>query len=65
MSTQEQRLAAIARKFQRDMEKMNMGVTISHRGGPPVAITSKCPHCEKYIGNLPAHIAAKHPGEAA
>ena len=62
MSTQGERIAASARKFQRSMEKMNMGVTIQLNDEKPVAVTSKCPHCEKYVGNLPAHIAAKHPG---
>ncbi len=63
VSTQDERLAAAARKFQRSMEKLNLGVTISADGQPAVAVTVKCPHCDRYIGNLSAHIAAKHPGE--
>ena len=68
MSAQEERIAEIVRKFQRSTEKMNMGVTISsptYEGGRPVHVTVKCPHCEKYVGNLPVHIAAKHPGETS
>jgi hypothetical protein len=49
------------RKFQREMEKMNMGVTIQLNDETPVVVTSKCPYCERYFGDVPSHVKAKHP----